>query len=49
MERMGKWWKAINPDVIIPVNNLSGRKTLNITEIEERIFCNLIAEVSVLF
>lgn len=44
LDDLSKWWKLINPDVILPSNN-GGRKTITLSQMQEKVFCNLVAEV----
>lgn len=47
IDRISKWWKIINPDVIVPATgNL--RQTISINQVQEKVFCNFIAEVGIL-
>lgn len=48
LDSISKWWKIINPDVIVPAKGNS-RQTITISQVEERVFCNIIAEVSILY
>lgn len=44
LDDLSKWWKLINPDVILPTNT-GGRKTVTLSQMQEKVFCNLVAEV----